>query len=176
MYAAEIPSPRIVQMLIAAGSDVNGYIHEFYAHPEGDVDMGYWSPLSHALNASNKAGGLDVVNLLLEAGADPNPPEPWGKTVMEKAIAMGLRRLWPVLLRAGAVLPTRVADWMSRRSYQTNRADPYLLRVESAGGFQAHETAHREKVLASFTPKFTHLVPPELVPLILEFSFHIGFY
>ena len=25
-------------------------------------------------------------------------------------------------------------------------------------------------------PKFTHLVPKELVPLIVEFSFHVGFY
>ena len=25
-------------------------------------------------------------------------------------------------------------------------------------------------------PKFMHLVPKELVPLIVEFSFHVGFY
>jgi len=27
-----------------------------------------------------------------------------------------------------------------------------------------------------FAMKFTHLVPKELVPLIVEFSFHVGFY
>jgi len=173
---APCPTIKIAQMLIAAGSDVNGYIHDFYTHPEGDVDLGYWSPLSNALTASfviDRADGLDAINLLLKAGADPNPPEHRGLNVMEEAIAIGFRRFWPVLLRAGAVLPTRV---ILRKEYRRNRADPYLLRVESAGGFRAHETAHREKVLATFTPKFTHLVPPELVPLIVEYAFHFGFY
>ena len=41
---------------------------------------------------------------------------------------------------------------------------------------QAYEKAHRTKLLATFVPKFTHLVPKELVPLIVEFSFHVGFY
>ena len=36
--------------------------------------------------------------------------------------------------------------------------------------------AHRMRLLATFTPKFTHLVPEELVPLIVDFSFHVGFY
>ena len=172
---APCPTIKIAQMLIAAGSDVNGYIHEFYPHPEGDVDMGYSSPLSSALTASffDEADGFAVVNLLLKAGADPNPPEHRGLTVMEEAIYMGLRRFWPVLLRAGAVLPTRV---IPRREYRRNRANPYFLRVESAGGFEALERAQREQLLATFTPKFTHLVPPELVPLIVEYAFHVRFY
>ena len=89
---------------------------------------------------------------------------------------LAVRRLWPVLLRAGAVLPTRVTPYQ-RREYDTNRADPYLLRVENAGGFKAYERAHREKVLATFTPKFAHLVPQwRVVPLIVEYAFHFGFY
>ena len=57
-----------------------------------------------------------------------------------------------------------------------HRAHPYLRKIETAGGWKAYEKAHRTKLLATFVPKFTHLVPKELVPLIVEFSFHVGFY
>ena len=60
--------------------------------------------------------------------------------------------------------------------YTRNRAHPYLRKIETAGGWKAYEKAHRTKLLATFVPKFTHLVPKELVPLIVEFSFHVGFY
>ena len=48
--------------------------------------------------------------------------------------------------------------------------------MPAAGGWKAYEKAHRTKILATFTPKFTHLVPPELVARIVEYSFHLGFY
>ena len=51
-----------------------------------------------------------------------------------------------------------------------------LRKIETAGGWKAYEKAHRTKLLATFVPKFTHLVPPELVARFLEFSFHLGFY
>ena len=60
--------------------------------------------------------------------------------------------------------------------YTRHRAHPYLRKIETAGGWKAYEKAHRTKLLATFVPKFTHLVPKELVPLIVEFSFHVGFY
>ena len=175
------PCPKIVKMLIAAGSDVNANI------PGIPDSGGSWSPLSNAVNAvlcshiDGEACGLDVVNLLLEAGADPNLPSNWGKTMMYEAIAIrdGVRCLYPVLLRAGAVLPflpRPLTRWQSQQSYQANLLDPYLLRVESAGGFKAHEKVHREKLLAIFAPKLDHLVPPELVSLIVEYTFHLGFY
>ena len=65
----------------------------------------------------------------------------------------------------------------NRNAYYTrHRAHPYLRKIETAGGWKAYEKAHRTKLLATFVPKFTHLVPKELVPLIVEFSFHVGFY
>ena len=67
------------------------------------------------------------------------------------------------LLAAGATIPP-------------DAHDAYLRKVRATGGFKAYEKAHRTKLLATFTPKFTHLVPPELVPIIVEFSFHVGFY
>ena len=92
---------------------------------------------------------------------------------MAWAIVQGSRRFWPVLLRGGAILPPRELDWAI---YNEKRAHPYLLKVEAAGGWKAYEKAHRAALQAIFVPKFTHLLPPELVPLILEFSFHLGFY
>ena len=116
---------------------------------------------------------IAIVDALLKAGADANPPEIKERTLMEWAIGGGHRRLWPVLLRGGTLLPTRELNWAS---YNTERADPYLQRIDAAGGWKAYEKAHRAALQAIFVPKFTHLLPPELVPLILEFSFHLGFY
>ena len=94
---------------------------------------------------------------------------------MEMAIHYGRRRIWPLLLRAGSILPTG-EDGNRPSNYDTHRTHPYLQKLDAAGGWKAYEKAHRVKLLATFTPKFTHLVPPELVPLIVEFSFHVGFY
>ena len=55
--------------------------------------------------------------------------------------------------------------------------DPeFRAQQERLRAVMADEKAHRTKLLATFVPKFTHLVPKELVPLIVEFSFHVGFY
>ena len=94
---------------------------------------------------------------------------------MDFAIAYGRRRIWPLLLRAGSILPTGQNPYRED-GYDDHRTHPYLLKIDAAGGFKAYEKAHRAKLLATFTPKFTHLVPPELVPIIVEFSFHVGFY
>ena len=94
---------------------------------------------------------------------------------MEFAIIYGGRRIWPLLLRGGSILPIGVNP---RRppDYDIHRTHPYLQKIDAAGGWEAYEKAHRTRLQAIFAPKFTHLVPPELVARILEFSFHIGFY
>ena len=118
---------------------------------------------------------LSLVDALLKAGADANVKRDVSE--IEWAIAHDLRRLWPILFRGGAVIPNNddFAAWVFE-GYTTNRAHPYLRKIETAGGWKAYEKAHRTKLLATFVPKFTHLVPKELVPLIVEFSFHVGFY
>ena len=60
--------------------------------------------------------------------------------------------------------------------FNAGYASLQLQRIDAAGSWKAYEKAHRAALQAIFAPKFTHLVPPELVPLILEFSFHLGFY
>ena len=159
-------SLAIVKMLLAAGSDANAT-----CWMDGNRTI---SPL-YILVLQPGRQHPTIVDALLKAGADANPPEFAGKTLMEWAIYGGHRDLWPVLLRGGAILPIREnpSNW---GDYDTHRVHPYFQKIEAAGGFDAVAKAHRQQLLATFTPKFTHLLPPELVPLILEFSFHLGFY
>ena len=76
------------------------------------------------------------------------------------ALSFGCRRTWPLLLRAGAEIPT-------------NNTDPYIQRVKSAGGFKRYEQAYLARLTAILE---TPLLPPELVRKILEFWLHAGYY
>ena len=99
------------------------------------------------------------------------------ETALDCAIAYGRRRLYPMLLAAGATIPPDADDIAHRYYYWVDESGAaYLRKVAAAGGFKAHEKAHLTQLLAIFAPKFTHLVPPELVARFLEFSFHLGFY
>ena len=109
----------------------------------------------------------EIVRLLLAAGAKYDCCWPL------KAVACGYHRLWPLFLQAGAAIPIQGYD---RGYFSVTQRHEYLRTIEEAGGFKAYEKAHRTRLLATFTPKFTHLVPEELVPLIVDFSFHVGFY
>jgi hypothetical protein len=73
------------------------------------------------------------------------------------------RCLYSILLRAGAALPA-----------ETDNA--YLRKVRAAGGFRRYERAHLNALAATFAPKFSHLLPPELVRRVVEYAFHVGDY
>ena len=172
MYAAISGDLDIVRILISAGSDVNalcipngGGIPRYSA-----VDMA-----TLPYRSRDPKNCDTMVETLLRAGANPNPPEMNGTIAIHMTIAHGRRRVWPLLLRAGAILPTGEQDHHSD-GYDTHRTHPYLLKIDTAGGFKAYEKAHRATLQAIFAPKFTHLVAPELVARIIEFSFHVGFY
>ena len=79
---------------------------------------------------------------------------------MDIAIYEDYRRAWPLLLRAGAEIPT-------------DETDPYIVRVRNAGGFKRYEQAHLARITAILE---TPLLPPELVRKILEFWLHAGYY
>ena len=66
------------------------------------------------------------------------------------------------LLRAGAALP----------AYTTNA---YIQKVIAAGGFETYKRIHLDALAATFAPHFAHL-PPEIVRLVLEYAFHVGYY
>ena len=177
MGAARNGSLPIVNMLISAGSDVNAL---YRIAPQLTDDI--WSALFVTVLAQ-KGDSAAIADALLKAGADPNPPENADRSLMEWAIWIAHRDrcLWPVLLRGGAILPPRVNPNNGNAGFQAwnnQLARPYLEKIEAAGDWKAYEKAHRAKLLATFTPKFTHLVPASspIVPLIVEYSFHLGFY
>ena len=174
MYAAYSGDLDIVKMLISAGSDVNALIPP--DRGGSAISTLLMAVISYQAANQNDPKNCDaVIETLLRAGANANPPDMTRTPFMEMAIAHCRRRIWPLLLRAGAILPTGENGYLPS-NYHTHRTHPYLRKLDAAGGFKAYAKAHRTKLLATFTPKFAHLVPPELVPLIVEFSFHVGFY
>ena len=180
MQAAYHAQVEIVELLLSAGADVNVILDEFDEEEEEEEGGVHYSALAWATSActytpADRALCHAVIEAMIRAGADANPPEWHETTVMQRVIMDRRRRIWPVLLRAGAILPTGDVRRNGYRIY-AHRAHPYLQKIETAGGFKAYEKAHRTRLLATFKPKFTHLVPEELVPLIIEFSFHVGFY
>ena len=72
------------------------------------------------------------------------------------------RRIYPILLRAGAALPAETDD-------------AYIRKVRAAGGIKKYERAHLDAIAATFIPKLP-LLPPEMVRRVVEYAFHVGDY
>ena len=92
---------------------------------------------------------------------------------------MRRRRLYPVLLRAGAVIPAvsvRLDSTVISESDDAESDKAYLRKVRAAGGIKKYERDHLNAIVASFAPKFSHLLPPELVRRLVEYAFHVGDY
>ncbi len=51
----------------------------------------------------------------------------------------------------------------------------YRAKVAAAGSWAAYEKAHRARLTKTFVPKFPQL-PAEIVPTIVAFAFHTGWY
>ena len=51
----------------------------------------------------------------------------------------------------------------------------YIEKVVAAGSWAAYEKQHRASLVRTFVPKFPHL-PPDVIPTIVEFGFHNGYY
>ena len=81
-------------------------------------------------------------------------------------------RICTLLLRAGAALP---AAWTGYATDDQRIACAYIERIRAAGGFKAYETAHRQRLVAIYAPKFPHL-PTDMLGRVLEFSFNVGGY
>ena len=52
----------------------------------------------------------------------------------------------------------------------------YIRKVRAAGGIRQYERTHLNALVASFAPKFSHLLPPEMVRGVVEYAFHVGDY
>ena len=155
--AAQYGNTAIVSSLLVAGANVN------------EADCIGWTALHRAAHGRDRES-TDCVEVLLAAGASVNArsldiiDEVWGQTgtrPLDIAISEDYRRAWPLILRAGAEIPT-------------NNTDPYIVRVRNAGGFKKYEQAHITRITAILAQ--TPRLPPEMVRKIVEFWLHAGYY
>ena len=112
-------------------------------------------------------GLYTVCRLLLDAGADVNALHGDTYTPLHYAANRSHQKIIALFLSRGAVDGPHV-DQLERSSY--------LQKVRAAGGFSKYERQHRAMLVASYTPKFSHLLPPELVSVVISFWAHVGFY
>ena len=175
MYAAVSDHPRLVATLLNAGADAN------------QRDDENWAPLHYAVYSDR---GADSIRLLINAGAAVDARCSVGLTPLDHCImacqkelqrgdAAGSerrRRLYPVLLRAGAPLPAEIDDADSESLDRHAESDAYIQKLRAAGSFQNYARAHLNAIAATFAPKFSHLLPPELVRRVVEYAFHVGDY
>ena len=169
----------IVDRLLRAGADVNATFPVNATNEEGTSVL--------AMAASN--GRSTVITKLLSAGAvDPKGfDEP-----LRRALISHRPRNCAVLMRAGAVLRREIHPeyyaWLKdpylRKVYETpggflcrNQNPPSVDALDDfhTGGFKAYEKAHRQRLTATFLPKFPSL-PAEIVSHIVSYGFNCGCY
>ena len=144
-YAAGRGDTKIVSLLVDAGVDVDAKTPDKETAPY--LAVRHWA--------------TGCVEVLLAAGASPNLREIHGLTPLGVALNIGHRRAWPLLLRAGAEIPTNVTH-------------PYIVRVRNAGGFKKYAQEHITRMTAILTP--TQRLPGEMVRKVVEFWLHAGYY
>ena len=159
-YCVSHNHPEILAMLLEAGAG---------AVVNNRVIDSKWTALAQAA----RSGYMECLHLLLAAGADVNlrvQNESLNDTPLETAIKWdqydhheNLKRVFPVLLRAGAPIPPNVAQ-------------PYVRKVAAAGGFAAYERAHRLRLATILARVVFPRLPLEMVSHVVAFAFHPGDY
>ena len=144
---------KVMQMLIDAGADVN---------VRGDMGLSllHWTVVydnTNALGLLLRAGA--AVNTRITSGLD-------GYTPFDIALDNGHRRAYPLFLRAGAEIP----------GYYSPMPNPYLLRVQGAGGFEKYANQHLTAITALFVRTDRPRLPPEMVRHIFSYWLHAGYY
>ena len=119
--------------------------------------------------------GLSTVcRLLLDAGADVNARHILSENYYTPLYYAAARQHAERNQKAIALLISRGAvDGPEVDKYSSSS---YLQKVRAAGGFSKYERQHRAMLVASYAPKFSHLLPPELVSVVISFWAHVGFY
>ena len=125
-----------------------------------------WMPLHDAAFL----GLYTVCRLLLDAGADVNVLSNLGVNDSPLHYAVALNRNQKVV----ALLLSRGAVDLPNVDRSGNSS--YLKKIRAAGGFSKYERQHRAMLVASYAPKFSHLLPPELVSVVISFWAHAGLY
>ena len=127
-----------------------------------------WMPLHDAAFL----GLYTVCRLLLDAGADVNVPS--NMSVNDTPLHYATTR-FPHTHRNQKV----VALFLSHGATDGPHVDrwgrsSYLRKIRAAGGFASHAKQHREKLVAMLAPKLGHLLPPELVSVVITFWAPVG--
>ena len=118
-----------------------------------------------ALHDAAYLGLSTVCRLLLDAGADVNERDGRECTPLHYAAARQNQKLIALLLSQGAV---------DGPSVDPGSRSPYLQKVRAAGSFVLYAKQHRAKLVAMLAPKFAHLLPPELVSVVISFWAPVG--
>ena len=113
-----------------------------------------------ALHLAVRQRATDCVEVLLAAGASPHLRDFHGRTPFDVAHP----RTWPLLLRAGAEIPSKV--------FVITR--PYIVRVRNAGGFKKYAQDHLARIIPTFAS--TLRLPAQPARRVAEFWLHAGFY
>ena len=127
-----------------------------------------WMPLHDAAFL----GLYTVCRLLLDAGTDVNVQS--NMSVNDTPLHYATTR-FPHTHRNQKV----VALFLSRGAVDGPSVDrwgrsSYLRKIRAAGGFASHAKQHREKLVAMLAPKLGHLLPPELVSVVISFWAPVG--
>ena len=106
------------------------------------------------------------------AGLGIDDRNPLGLTALECAISCSQRHIYPMLLAAGATIPSNADDINNDESGDT----AYLRKVAAAGGFPAYEKAHRQVFATKFAAKAFPRLPTDVAAHFVAFAFHVGYY
>ena len=128
---------------------------------------GHGEFLSTALHHAAFSGLGTISRLLLDAGADLNARTQGACTPLRYAVIHKHHRVAVLLLSRGA-LTSNCTGGLEALS------PGYLARIERAGSFANYQKQQRAKLMAMLAPKFTHLLPPELVSHVITFWGHLG--
>ena len=151
----------IVKFLIGEGADVQR--------------CGQYSttPLHSALFNARTNDHIACVKLLIAAGAKGNVADGVQDLLIVTIQHYGpiCRRIVRVLVQAGATISDQ---YLSLCGWETSR---YLQKIVNAGNFKAYAKAHRQQLVTMFVrTRCFPRVPDDIVPLIVDYGFHVGFY
>ena len=79
-------------------------------------------------------------------------------------------------MQAGATI-SDLKRYQLNRPEDTHYNSPYLKKIVKAGNFKAYAKAHRQQLVTMFVrTRCFQRVPDEIVPLIVDYGCHVGFY
>ena len=139
-------------------------------HLVSDLGTTGWTPLERAVYN----GRVDVVKYLIRVGADAQGSEEGSPLICAIISPSCPNCIVSILLQAGATIPdTRLRFEYIRDEFLSQ----YLQKILKAGDFKAYAKTHRQKLVAMFVrTRCFQPVPDDIVPLIVDYGFHVGFY